>query len=215
MEIVAISVGQPQIVQWQDKEIETSIFKSSISGTVKIFKTNIEGDRQSDLKVHGGVDKAVYAYGYDTYSWWEKKLAMGKLPYGTFGENLTLDGLDETKIFVGDVFEIGGCLLEAVQPRQPCFKLAIRLNNREAVQIFNEHDRSGVYFRVKKEGSIQAGDKLKLIWSEKIKASISELFHFYKDKRTMSQARAAELVQIQSLNEKWKSKFSKIAEGQD
>lgn len=214
MQILAISVGQPQVVQWQNKEVETSIFKSPIPGPVKVFKTNIEGDRAADPSVHGGVDKAVYAYGYDTYSWWEKKLGMENLPYGTLGENLTLESLDETRIHVGDVFEVGSCLLEAVQPRQPCFKLAIRLNNVNAAQIFNEYDRCGVYFRVKKEGTVQAGDKLKLVQSEKIKVSINEVFHFYKDKKTMTRTRAQELTQVQSLTEKWKSKFLKHAEGQ-
>jgi MOSC domain-containing protein YiiM len=212
MKILAISVGQPVAVQWDGREIMTSIYKSAISTPAQVRTNNIEGDRQADLTVHGGRDKAVYAYSHDTYSWWEKELNLKSLPFGSFGENLTTDHLDETKIFVGDIFEVGSCQLEAVQPRVPCFKLGIKFGDQGIIQTFNDFHRCGVYFRVKKEGVIQAGDSFKLIGSEKIKAPISELFQFIKDRGVTTKARAQELAQIQSLNEKWKNKFTQISQ---
>lgn len=212
MKLLAISVGLPQKVEWQGKEFLTSIYKTPVEGPVTVKKENIEGDRQADLKVHGGFDKAVYAYSYDTYSWWQKELGLDSLPFGALGENLTFDHLDETQIFVGDVFEIGSCQLEAVQPRLPCFKLGIKFGDQKIIKTFNDFHRCGVYFRVKKEGIIKAGDSLKLIASEPIKASISELFQFVKDHGVTTKERATELAKIESLNNKWRDKFIKISE---
>lgn len=212
MKILAVSVGQPITIQWKNKDISTSIFKSPVSAPVSVKKLNIDGDRQADLNVHGGLDKAVYAYSHDTYSWWQKELQVENLPFGSFGENLTIDQLDEKMIFVGDLFEVGTCQLQAVQPRIPCYKLEIKFKNQNVIQKFNEHHRCGVYFRVIKEGVIQAGDSLKLIDAEKIKVSISELFQFTKDKGSTTKTRAAEIAQIKSLNEKWKNKFIQISQ---
>ncbi|MEK6578385.1 MAG: MOSC domain-containing protein [Bdellovibrionota bacterium] len=172
---------------------------------------NIEGDRQADLSVHGGEDKAVYAYSFDTYPKWKEILGLNSLEYGAMGENLTLDHLDETQVCVGDVFELGTCQLEAVQPRFPCFKLALKYNDPSIVQAFNRFLRSGVYFRVRKEGKIETGNELKLTQSEEIKVSIHELFRFYLDHRTVSSERAAEIARVPSLNGYWKEKFIQIA----
>jgi MOSC domain-containing protein YiiM len=215
MKILAVSVGQPTAMRWQGKTVFTSIFKSPISGAARVGKENVEGDRQADLSVHGGFDKAVYAYSHDAYEWWKSELKLDSLPFGAFGENLTIDHLDETQVFAGDVFEVGSCQLEAVQPRVPCFKLGIKFGDQNIIPKFYEFGRCGVYFRVKKEGVIQAGDALKLIGSEKIKAPMSELFQFIKDKGVTSKVRAAELAQIQSLNEKWKNKFLQISQASE
>jgi len=215
MKILAVNVGLPQKIQWQNKEIQTSIYKSPIKGPVMVNAENIEGDRQSDLNVHGGLDKAVYAYSFDTYPWWQRELKIDSLPYGSFGENLTLDALDESQVFVGDIFEVGDCQLEAVQPRVPCFKLGIKFGEQKIIQTFNDYHRCGVYFRVKQPGMIRAGDTMKLIGSETIKASMAELFQFIKDKGVTTKTRAAELAKIQSLNIKWRNKFIQISQSPD
>jgi MOSC domain-containing protein YiiM len=212
MKIISINIGQPVVVNWQGREVITSIFKKPISSAAQVTRHNIEGDRQADLNVHGGVDKAVYAYSYDTYSWWQKELNLEQMPYGSLGENLTIDYLDEENIFVGDLFEVGKCQLQAVQPRIPCYKLGIRFGDQSIIQKFNELHRCGVYFRVKKEGLIRANDAFKLIDSEDIKVSISELFQFIKDKGVTTKSRAKELAQIRSLNEKWRNKFMQISQ---
>lgn len=215
MKILSINVSQPISVRWQGQDLLTSIYKMPISQSTYVFKNNIEGDRQADLKVQGGMDKAVYAYSHDVYSWWQKELNLEQMPYGSLGENLTIDHLDEENIFVGDLFEVGECQLQAVQPRVPCFKLGIRFGDQSIIQKFNELHRCGVYFRVKKEGLITAGDTFNLIGSEEIKASISELFQFIKNKGVTTKSRAKELAQIQSLNEKWKNKFQQLSQDSD
>lgn len=212
MKILAMSVGLPKEIEWQNKTILTSIYKSPVSGPVEVRKENIQGDRQADLNVHGGLDKAVYAFSHDTYPWWQQTLGVSSLPFGSFGENLTIDRLDETQIFVGDVFEIGTCQLEAVQPRLPCFKLGIKFGDQKIIQTFNDYNRCGVYFRVKKEGMIQAGDALRLIASESIKASIDELFQFVKNRGVTTKTRAIELAKIPSMNMKWRNKFVQLSE---
>lgn len=212
MKILSINASQPISVRWQGQDVLTSIYKKPISQSAYVFKNNIDGDRQADLKVHGGMDKAVYAYSHDVYSWWQKELKLEQMPYGSLGENLTIDYLDEATIYVGDVFEVGECQLQAVQPRIPCYKLGIRFGDQSIMQKFNELHRCGVYFRVKKEGLIRANDVFKLIESEDIKVSISELFQFIKDKGVTTKSRAKELAQIQSLNEKWRSKFIQISQ---
>ena len=207
MKLLAVSVGQPRAVDFKDKQVMTSIFKAPVQGPVEVHSENIVGDRQSDLRVHGGIDKAVYGYSYDTYPWWQKTLGIDPLPFGAMGENLTFESLDEKNIFVGDVFQLGSCHLEAVQPRFPCFKLGILYNDQSIIQTFNDYRRPGVYFRVKKEGIIQAGDALKLIHSESIKASIDELFAFTMIKGSMSKSRAAEIAQVPSMNESFRKKL--------
>ncbi|MBL7670834.1 MAG: MOSC domain-containing protein [Bdellovibrionaceae bacterium] len=176
MRVLAVCVGQPKIVLWNEKEVLTSIYKAPVTGAVSVKYENIEGDRQANLKHHGGVDKAVYAYSHDSYAWWKHKLGIESLPFGSLGENLTLDHLDEAHIFSGDVFRVGSSLLEAAQPRIPCFKLGIRLGDQKVIRLFNEYQRCGVYFRVKTEGVLQAGDTFKLISSHVARTSIRELF---------------------------------------
>lgn len=211
MKLLAISVGQPKSFDFKGKQISTSIFKDPISGPVQVFKENIEGDRQADLKVHGGADKAVYAYGYDTYPWWQETLNKEQLPYGALGENLTLDRLDEQKIYVGDVFSLGSCELQAVQPRFPCFKLGIRYGDQKIIQTFNRYRRPGVYFRVLKEGRIQAGDSMKLIRSEALRASIDELFAFVMVPDSMTRDRAEAISQIPAMTESFRKKLREFS----
>ncbi len=212
MKILAMSVGLPKEIEWQNKTILTSIYKSPVSGPVEVRKENIQGDRQADLNVHGGLDKAVYAFSHDTYPWWQQTLGVSSLPFGSFGEKLTIDRVEETQRFVGDGFEMGTCQLEAVQPRLPCFKLGIKFGDQKIIQTFNDYNRCGVYFRVKKEGMIQAGDALRLIASESIKASIDELFQFVKNRGVTTKTRAIELAKIPSMNMKWRNKFVQLSE---
>jgi len=211
MKLLSINVGKPQKFIWQEKEVMTSIFKKPTQGACHVNKTNLDGDQQSDLKVHGGIDKAVYAYSYDTYSWWKQELNQPNLEYGAFGENLTVDFLDETKIFVGDIFKVGSCILQVTQPRVPCFKLEIKFQNSKIIEKFINFRRSGIYFRVLQEGNIQIEDTFALISSEKIKASVSEIFLYYANINQIKKERAAEIAQIESLSPKWKERFQNIA----
>src|SRR5437773_1873990 len=126
MRIVSINVGQPREVEVGNRKVLKSIFKTPVQGKVALRRYNIEGDRQSDLSVHGGPHKAVYSYSSEHYPFWADQLPGTLLPFGAFGENLTTEGMLEESVYIGDVFRAGSAIFKAVQPRMPCFKLAIR-----------------------------------------------------------------------------------------
>src|SRR4051812_40933266 len=126
MKLVAVSVGRPRDLQWNGRGVRTSIFKAPISGRPQVTQLNVEGDEQSDLSVHGGPEKAVYAYPCEHYPFWHRELAEAQLPWGAFGENLTTDGLLEDEVWIGDRYRIGSAEFVVTQPRTPCYKLEVR-----------------------------------------------------------------------------------------
>lgn len=209
MKLLSVNVSLPEIHQWKGKEISTSFFKKSVGNKeVQVFKTTLAGDQVADPRVHGGEDKAIYSYSLDTYSWWMQTLGLSSLEPGAMGENLSFDAFDENKIYVGDIFQVGSCQIQAVQPRQPCFKMEIRFpKSPEIVKTFLDYDRPGIYFRVIKEGFLKAGDQAELIFSEKEKVSINEIYRFYKDKKSVSKERARQIADVPSMNAKWRTKF--------
>jgi len=147
-------------VQWRGKTVTTSIFKAPVTGRVRVSRLNLAGDEQSDLTVHGGVDKAVYVYPSEHYPYWREQLPDFPLPWGAFGENFTTDGLSEKDIHIGDRLRIGTAEFEVTQPRMPCFKLGIRFDRADMVKRFLRSGRSGFYLRVLKEGDVSAGDSI-------------------------------------------------------
>jgi MOSC domain-containing protein YiiM len=163
MQVISINVGLPREVEWRDGIIRTSIFKQPVTGRVHVDRLNIEGDRQSDLTVHGGVDKAVYVYPSEHYDFWRKELPDFDLPWGAFGENLTTTGLTEDAVRIGDRLGIGSAELVVTQPRMPCFKLTIRFGRADMIKRFYRSGRSGFYLAVAKEGEIGAGDEISLL----------------------------------------------------
>ena len=164
MELVSVNVGLPKTVQWKGKAVETGIFKAPVTGPVAVKPHNLEGDRQADLTVHGGADKAVYGYATEHYDYWKPRWPGLAWDWGQFGENLTIaGGLQESEIMVGDLFQVGTAQLRAVQPRLPCFKLGIRFNDPLIIKQFAEAGRPGVYFRVERAGDVQAGSSCDLL----------------------------------------------------
>ena len=163
MQLLSVNTAQPQEVAWQGKTIRTSIFKQPVAGPVAVLAEHLAGDGQADLRVHGGPDKAVYAYPSEHWAYWRQLLPAAQLVPGAFGENLTTLGLLEPEVRVGDCFQLGTAVLMAVQPRQPCFKLGIRLARPGIVREFELASRSGIYFRVIKPGVVAAGDAISLV----------------------------------------------------
>jgi MOSC domain-containing protein YiiM len=208
MKILSIQVGEPRKIVYAGKEITTAIFKSQVSGPVKLSRLNLAGDRQADLTVHGGTDKAVYAFGKDAYSWWEthRPAVYGA---GAFGENLTIDQLLEDKVCVGDTYEVGDALIQVTQPRLPCYKLEAMYADPSILKTFMKSKRPGIYFRVLREGTLDSGQSLKLVDQEPVRLSVSELFLFSQKKPTRDRAR--EILSINSLNENWRRKFESLA----
>ena len=176
MRLHAVCVGRPRAVEWRERRITTSIFKTPVSGAVQVRRLNLEGDEQSDLTVHGGADKAVYAYPHEHYAAWEAAMPGVSFTPASFGENLTTIGLLESEVAIGDRFCIGTALLEIAQPRIPCYKLGIRLGRDEAVRQFVIMRLPGIYFRVIEEGTLQAGDAIEAVERDATRLTVSEVF---------------------------------------
>jgi MOSC domain-containing protein YiiM len=163
MRIQSVNVGLPRTVEWHGRTVTTGIFKEAVAGPVQLDLLNFDGDRQADLTVHGGPDKAVYAYDTAHYAVWQEQLTRSDWSPGLFGENLTTSGLLEPAVRIGDLFRIGTAVLRAVQPRFPCYKVNIRFDDPGMVRHFTQVGRPGIYFRVIEAGAVQVGDPIELI----------------------------------------------------
>ncbi len=159
--LVAVRVGRPRMVD-DSPPWRTAFFKDAITGPVRLSFTNLEGDRQADLRVHGGVDKAVCVYSGDHYPVWRAELGRPDMMAGAFGENFTVSGQTEADVCLGDRYEIGGAVVEVSQPRGPCVKLARRWDRPDLPKLVVASGRSGWYLRVLQEGLVEAGARLQL-----------------------------------------------------
>src|ERR1700758_620165 len=177
--LVAISVGKPREVQWRGRGVETSIFKTPVSGRVRVRRLNVDGDQQSDLSVHGGADKAVYAYPAEHYDFWRRELPDPELPWGTFGENFTTEGLLEEDVWIGDRYRVGSVEVVVTQPRMPCYKLAIRFDRPDVVKRFLQSRRSGFYFGVEREGEVGAGDTIERLARSENRLTVADVVALY------------------------------------
>jgi MOSC domain-containing protein YiiM len=178
--IVSVNVGGPKRVQIGDTTVLTSIFKVPVAGRVALVRHNIEGDRQSDLTVHGGPYKAVYSYPLEHYSFWKGQLPDMDFPHGVFGENLTTEGLLEETVCIGDEFRIGSALLRVTQPRMPCYKLGIRFGRPDMVKRFWLSGRPGIYFSVVEEGHLAAGDPIEKHAEGLEAVSVADVVRLYR-----------------------------------
>jgi MOSC domain-containing protein YiiM len=157
--VTSVNVGAPRVVEWHGRLVETAIWKAPVAGRVAVSGVNLAGDRQADLRVHGGHDKAVYTYAAEDYRWWEDQLGVELAP-GTFGENVTTSGVDLAAIEPGERWRFGTALLEARDPRQPCFKLGIRMGDAAFVDRFKQAERLGRYFAIVDPGDVGADDQV-------------------------------------------------------
>ncbi len=207
MRLVSVNVGLPRDIVWRGKTVKTGIFKTPVSSRVTLRRLNLDGDQQADLAVHGGADKAVYAYPVEHYAYWRGELPGIELPFGMFGENFTIEGLLEGEAYVGDRFRIGTAELVVTQPRLPCYKLGIRFQADDMVKRFLASGRTGFYFSVAREGQVGAGDKIERITRGGNGVSIPEITHLYVAKRysgaDMEMLQRA--VRSEALPEAWRS----------
>ncbi len=163
MKIISTNIGEARTILWHGKEVKTGIFKFSVDKPIHLGTEDVDNDHVIDRKYHGGVDKACYLYSADHYKYWKKLHPKVKMPWGMFGENLTVEGLHEGKINIGDIFKIGSATVQATQPRQPCYKLDIRFEASGLVKQFIDSGFPGVYVRVLEQGSVSAGDTMDII----------------------------------------------------
>jgi len=182
MQIVSVNVGLPQQVMWRGKPINTAIFKEPVEGSIRIRKLNLDGDRQADLTVHGGPDKAVYAYPVEHYEYWRTRVPETPHTLGAFGENLTVRDVLEKDLNIGDQVRVGTALLQVAQPRMPCYKLQVRFDRDDMTRLFAHSGRSGFYFSVIEEGEVKAGDAIELAKRDERKISIADIYELYFSK---------------------------------
>jgi len=172
--VVSVNVGTRRTVEWHGRLVETGIWKSPVEGRIAVRGVHVDGDEQADLRVHGGVDKAVYSYATEDYEWWATKLGRALEP-GTFGENVTVAGFDPGDAVIGTQWRIGTAVFQVTQPRQPCFKLGIRMGDADFVDEFEVAARFGAYLRIIEEGEIGAGDRVEATGLDREGITIREL----------------------------------------
>ena len=197
MKLISVCVGLPREVRWKEKSVTTSIFKQPVNGRVMLHSLNLDGDQQADLTVHGGVEKAVYAYPMEHYAYWRQELPDEDLPWGAFGENLTTEGLSETNVNIGDRFRIGTAVVMVTQPRFPCFKLNLKFGRDDMVKRFQFSRLSGIYFSVVKEGEVGVGDALELVSRDENNVTVADIVQIYMREADDNLVRRA--VQVPAL----------------
>ncbi|HXE75681.1 MAG TPA: MOSC domain-containing protein [Candidatus Xenobia bacterium] len=206
MRLVSVNVGLPRRFEPNGQEIVTGIFKSPVAGRVAVRTLNLDGDRQADLNVHGGPDKAIYAYPREHYDYWRKELPDAELPWGVFGENFTVEGFREDELNIGDWLRVGTAEFAVTQPRPPCYKLAFRFGRPDMLKRFLHSRRTGFYLRVLREGEVGAGDAIELLRRDAGKVTVSDitrLYAFEKDNRALLQR----AMEVPALPESWRAYF--------
>ena len=207
MKVVSLSVGGPREVEWDGQKVLTSIFKTPVERRLRVTTLNFEGDEQSDLSVHGGVDKAVYVYPSEHYEPWRRELAQADLPWGVFGENLTTEGLGED-VRIGDRFRIGTAEFVVTQPRLPCYKLGIRFGRMDMLKRMLRNGRTGFYFAVTAEGEVGPGDAIEPIERLDEGLTVADVVRLYTvDAKNQELLRRA--TQTSGLPDTWKDYFRK------
>jgi MOSC domain-containing protein YiiM len=182
MKLISVNVGLPREIFWKNRTVTTGIFKEPVAGRVAVRRHNLDGDRQADLSVHGGPEKAVYAYPSEHYDFWRGELPGVELlrgAWGMFGENLTVAGLLEAEVNIGDRFRIGASVLAVTQPRMPCFKLAAKFNRDDILKRFLDSGRSGFYLAVIEEGDAGAGDAIERIHRDEHNLTVADVVNVY------------------------------------
>ncbi len=183
MRIISVNVGQPREVIWHGKPVLTSIYKYPVEGPLRLELEDFVGNRQADLTVHGGPDKAVYVYPAGYSDAWRRELPDDDLPWGTFGENLTMSGVTDTTVYIGDRFQIGSAEVQVTQPRIPCYKLGVRFGRDSFVKQFLQSGRNGFYFKVLRPGEITAGDAVTLLSRESHGVTVADIVRLYVQDR--------------------------------
>jgi MOSC domain-containing protein YiiM len=204
--ILSVNVSLPKELDYEGQKVRTGIFKEPVEGRVRLRTLNLDGDKQADLTVHGGPDKAVYAYPIEHYEYWRRLFTNIEMSNGMFGENLTVDGLKESEVSIGDVFQIGTSKVIATQPRMPCYKLGVKFGRMDILKMFLASGRSGIYFKVLEEGEVGAGDTIEQIRKDPNGITISDVVRLYaSDKENIQMMQLA--VKVEPLPDGWKHYF--------
>lgn len=206
MKLVSVNCGLPRQVVWHGTSVTTSIFKEPVKGRIAVRSLNLDGDRQSDLTVHGGRYKAVYCYPVEHYDYWTAVLPGFALPMGAFGENFTTEGPAEDSVHIGDRWSVGSAEFVVSQPRLPCYKLGIRFGSDDMVKRFLASRRTGFYLEVTREGDVGEQDAITLLSRDPNSVTISEITNLYVAKEFNDEDvdRVRQALTLSALPDSWK-----------
>ncbi len=205
--LISLQVGLPRTVPLNGEAVSTGIFKLPVAKRVQMRELNLDGDRQADLTVHGGRDKAIYGYPSEHYPYWRDQLPGVDLPWGSFGENLTTEGLLESEVHIGDRFTIGGAEVVITQPRLPCFKLNLKFDRDDMIKRFLASHFTGFYFRVLREGEVGAGDEIVRVHEDENRVSVLDILRLYLGESNSEELRNRAL-QGKYLSRSWREELS-------
>jgi len=184
MQIISTNIAEPTTIEWRGQKVETGIYKYAVENPIFLGSEDVTNDHVIDRRYHGGLDKACYLYSADHYPFWQMKYPNQDWKWGMFGENLTVSGLNESEIRIGDRFQIGEVVVQVTQPRQPCFKLGVRFGDQSVVADFWTLPYPGVYVRVLSQGEVKAGDKMILLDRNSESLSVSQVFSIFNQNRS-------------------------------
>jgi MOSC domain-containing protein YiiM len=210
MKLISVCVGLPRDVSWKGKPVTTGIFKQPVAGRVMMRSLNLDGDQQADLTVHGGIEKAIYAYPMEHYAYWRQELPGEALPWGALGENLTTEGLLEERVNIGDRFRIGTAEVMVTQPRFPCFKLNLKFGRDDMVKRFLNSRLSGIYFSVVQEGEVGVGDVIELVKRDENNITVADIVQIYV--REASDDLVHRAIQVPALADELRTHFQQQIE---
>jgi len=205
--LASVNVGRPRFAAWGRSTVTTSIWKHPVAGRVPVRGVNLDGDDQADRAVHGGPDKAVYAYAVEDYRFWRAELGRDIAP-GSFGENLTIDGLDVSGALIGERWHIGSAVFEVSQPRVPCYKLGIRMDDPTLPRRFAAAERPGAYLRIVREGTVGVGDDVSVIYRPQHSLTAALVSRAYHADRGL----VPRLLEVPQLSSSWHEWAQKILE---
>ena len=197
--VLSINVGRPREFDYHGRPARSAIWKVSVTGRVAARGVNLEGDEQADRKAHGGPDKAVYAYAVEDLRWWQNEIGRS-IPYGGFGENLTTEGIEVNDALVGERWEIGTAVFEISEPRVPCWRLGVRMNDALFPRRFTEAMRPGAYLRIIAEGDLTATDEIRIVEKPNHDLTIRDVFRIF----TRDRHEVERLLAIPRMSESWK-----------
>jgi MOSC domain-containing protein YiiM len=197
--ILSVNVGRPREFEFDGRPAKSAIWKSPVAGRIGARGVNLDGDDQADRKAHGGPDKAVYAYAIEDTRWWQEELGRS-LQYGEFGENLTTQGIAVNDALIGERWQVGSAVFQVSEPRIPCWRLGVRMNDPMFVRRFTEALRPGSYLRIIVEGDLGAGDEVRVIYRPDHDLTIRDVFRIY----TRDRFEVERLIAIPQLSDPWK-----------
>jgi MOSC domain-containing protein YiiM len=211
--LLSVNVGLPHDIEWRDRIVHTAIWKHPVRGCCRVRRLNLDGDGQGDLAGHGGEQRAVFVYQVELYRYWQEQLTRADFVHGQFGENFTIEGLQDDAVCIGDRYRIGSALFEVTQPRVTCYRVGIRMNEPRMPALLTSSGRPGFYFRVLEEGTVGAGDEIVKVGETKERMTVAEINALLYSPNH-GRDRLERTLRIEALSPGWRSSFEALLHSQ-